>query len=378
MSQIRNTQSPSIFLGCISGTSLDGLDIAAVEFDEQDLPRLIAAETQAYTDSLKQRLRSMTGNPDCTAIDACTLDVECGHFFSNAINQFLEKQKISKQDIVAIGSHGQTLFHFPHNKFPFTLQLGDPNIISAGTGLDVVADFRRKDMALSGQGAPLVPALHEALFRSKTEGRVILNIGGISNITWLPKNSEQPVLGFDCGPGNTFLDIIMHNAFGLAFDQDGLRARQGSIHHHQVNRLLETEPYFQLPYPKSTGTEYFSPEWLEKSGLLALEPVDALATATELTARCISDSLNKLTSSATAIFVCGGGAHNGFLLQRIQENLKHCAVSTTQVLGLSPDWVEATAFAWLAKKTLNRQPGNLISVTGAKKSTILGAVYFSI
>lgn len=366
-----------IYIGAMSGTSLDGLDLVAVSFDDHSRPTLLASECHAYSSDLRQDLRNLIQQPATNLADLGQTDTRLGRFYADSIDQFCTRNRLDKSAIRAVGSHGQTIWHSPDGPAPFTLQIGDPNIIAAQTGLDVVADFRRRDIALGGQGAPFACAYHEQVFRSDDKDRVIINIGGIANITYLPSDPSQPVIGFDSGPGNTFMDAFSRSHLGQDYDDAGAFARQGSILHDWLERTLREEPYFLRAHPKSTGTEYFSPAWLERSGLLHHErPADVMATLCELTARSITHAIEHSSLVPDEVFICGGGAHNHFLLQRLAERLAPARVATTDVLGLPPDWVEAITFAWLARQTMDRRPSNLPSVTKAKKFTILGAVYF--
>lgn len=356
---------------------MDGLDIAAVEFETDKAPRLLRSKNVSYPDDLRQALMAMALDETARVSDMCELDTRLGKFYAKAINQFLLQTDIPRQQITAIGSHGQTLRHDPEGENPYTLQIGDPNIIAAETGINVVADFRRRDIALGGQGAPLAPAFHAQVFQSSEANRAIINIGGIANVTVLPAQKNQAAQGFDSGPGNTLLDHVCRQHLGCAYDDHGAIARSGSIHSTLLEPILQREAYFLLPPPKSTGTDHFSPLWLANSGLTSLSDVDLLATLTELTALSIARSILDLPLIINQGFVCGGGAHNDFLLQRLAKHLPEMEITTTRKLGVDPDWVEAMAFAWLARQTISQIPGNLPSVTNAEKFTILGGVYYS-
>ncbi len=371
------TDDNRYLIGTMSGTSMDGLDLAAVDFSTPKHPKLIHSDFIAYPTDLKQELQSLATNPQAGINQLGQLDSRLGQFYAQAINRFIAQHQLEDRPISAIGSHGQTVLHQPDADHPFTLQIGDPNIIAANTGLTVVADFRRRDIALGGQGAPLAPAFHEQVFRSTTVNRAIINIGGIANITGLPADPELTVTGYDTGPGNTLLDLICRQRLDCDYDADGRLARQGQISTALVESILEQEDYFLQTPPKSTGTDYFSPQWLEQQRLLELGDHDLLATLSELTAVSIARGLSFLSYQVDECFVCGGGAHNSFLLERIQHHLPGRLIATTDYLGIPPDWVEAMAFAWLARQTLLQQPGNLPAVTNAQNLTILGAVYNS-
>ncbi|MBC8209535.1 MAG: anhydro-N-acetylmuramic acid kinase [Gammaproteobacteria bacterium] len=367
--------SKPLYLGTMSGTSMDGLDLVAIDFSHNK-PVLQHHGHTPYPDELRKNLQHAALNESTTISAACNLDTQLGQFYAQEINLFLDKNSIQRDEIAAIGSHGQTIRHSPQGGFPYTLQIGDPNIIAARTGLNVVADFRRRDLALGGQGAPLTPAFHHEVFLTELNNRAIINIGGIANITLLAADSSIPVTGFDTGPGNTLMDHLSALHLGQNFDRNGNFARSGKVHSAILQNML-TESFFHLKAPKSTGTDHFSPAWLEKHDLNSLSPADAMCTTLELTAASISQSIKMQDTIPDECFVCGGGAHNGFLLERLQHHLRSVKVDTTEKLGISPDWVEATAFAWLARQTMLFLPGNLPSVTNAKYSTILGGVYFS-
>ncbi len=366
----------SIYLGTMSGTSMDGLDIVAVKFTHNQ-PQSLHQQTIEYPTKLKTLLQSLALRSDATIDEMCKLDTQLGQFYAETINTFIEKNKINRQQIAAIGSHGQTIRHHIDKNTPYTLQIGDPNIIAAQTDLTVVADFRRRDIANGGQGAPLAPAFHHHVFHSDKTDRVIINIGGIANITHLPANHSSPIRGFDTGPGNTLLDTVSQQLLKKSYDKNGDCARRGKIQTNLLQSILKKESYFHQKPPKSTGTDYFSPDWLSNFNLHTLTAPDALATLVELTAISISREIQSLGGSTENCFICGGGAHNGYLLERLSHHLQPRKVATTSQLGVHPDWVEALAFAWLARQTLSLQPGNFPSVTNANKATILGAVHFS-
>ncbi|MGH8307500.1 MAG: anhydro-N-acetylmuramic acid kinase, partial [Gammaproteobacteria bacterium] len=286
----------------------------------------------------------------------------------------LKQSRLSNQDIRAIGSHGQTVRHRPGGPHPFSLQIADPNIIAARTGIATVADFRRRDMALGGQGAPLVPAFHHAVFADPNETRAVINIGGIANLTLLSAQNG-PVSGFDTGPGNLLMDAWSREHLHAPYDENGTFAASGNVDEILLRRLLADE-YFQRPPPKSTGREHFSQAWLGKALVdTKLPAADVMATLCELTARCIADAVRKQTPRVSRVLLCGGGIHNAHLVKRLAALLPACELSTTNEFGIAPDWVEAMAFAWLARETLARRPGNLPAVTGAREPAVLGAIY---
>lgn len=359
----------------MSGTSVDGVDAALAELDETP-PRVLAAETFPYPEELRDRLLAV-GQGEPISLDALgQLDVEVGKTFAGAASALIAKANLAATEVRAIGSHGQTLAHAPQAPHPYTFQIGDPNVIAERTGITTVADFRRRDVAAGGQGAPLVPAFHAALFRSPDENRVVVNIGGIANITLLPAGAGE-VSGFDTGPGNGLMDTWMQRQLGRAYDADGDWARSGRMHAGLLDALLADE-YFARRPPKSTGRDYFHVRWLSERLKLftrRIEPENVQATLAEFTARTIADAIEAEMPHAARVLVCGGGAYNGYLMERLAALLAPADVTTTAAYGLAPEWVEAVAFAWLAKQTLAGKPGNLPSVTGAGRPVILGGIY---
>lgn len=362
-----------IFIGLISGTSADGID--AVLMESAPTPRITATHFSPYPDAVRERvLKLSTGHHSGDPVDEFGgLDVELGELFAAAALALLEESGTPASKVRAIGSHGQTVRHRPRARHPFTLQIADPNVIAARTGIAVAADFRRRDVALGGQGAPLLPAFHKVAFAHADEERVVANIGGIANITLLPPQGE--VLGFDTGPGNVLMDLWSREHLGAAYDEDGDFAAGGKMDEGLLATLLK-DPYFAAPPPKSTGPEHFNHGWL-MAGLNGrkLEPADVAATLSELSARSIAEAVLRHAPMTRKVYVCGGGAHNSHLMQRLASRLAGTEVASTETLGIHPDWVEAAGFAWLAQQTLEGLPGNLPSVTGAGKSTVLGAIY---
>lgn len=362
------------YIGLMSGTSLDGIDVVMVDFSSEK-PALVGHLYYELSADARQAILALR-QPGFNEINRLAeLDVQLGNEFANAVNLLLQQQKHSKDNIRAIGSHGQTIRHHPHAQYPFTLQIGDPNIISAKTGITTVADFRRRDIALGGQGAPLVPAFHAAFFASTEVNRIILNIGGIANITLLPKDGSRPILGFDTGPGNTLLDAWAEQHLKSPYDKNGEWAAQGKVNDAWLTQLLK-DPFFSMPPPKSTGQEFFNLKWMKQTLPRELSDVDVQATLTELTARSIVAAINQHLPTGE-ILVCGGGIYNQHLLSRIKALASSHTVLSTEPFGIAPDWVEAMAFAWLAKQTLEGNTGNLPSVTGAHHAAILGGVYYA-
>jgi anhydro-N-acetylmuramic acid kinase len=359
------------FIGLMSGTSMDAVDTALVEFSDSGLS-LIATHTHTLPVETRQQLELFVTRTVHDIHQLGELDVAIGELFAEATLQLLA-DKYSPSQIRAIGSHGQTVFHAPRHSTPFTLQIGDPNIIAERTGITTVADFRRRDMAAGGQGAPLVPAFHNALFRSPDHNRVVLNIGGIANITILPADPQQPVRGFDTGPGNTLLDAWARRHLNQPMDRDGQWAASGHVNQRLLDHWLK-EPFFAAPPPKSSGRELFNLHWLEQAGVDD-RPENIQATLVQLTIESIARAIETHADATEELFVCGGGAYNPALMQGLGKRLNNIQVRSTEQLGLKPTWVEAVAFAWLAKQTIEGKPGNLPEATGARHPVILGAIY---
>lgn len=366
-----------LYIGLMSGTSADAIDAALVNF--HTTPQLIAHHTLPLPAQIRQQIHALSLPGDNEIDRLGSLDVDLGKLFAQASLELLAKAGIGAAQITAVGSHGQTIRHRPPGspEGTFTLQIGDPNLIAELTEITTVADFRRRDIAAGGQGAPLVPAFHRAIFHSSEKDRVIVNIGGMANITWLP--AQGPVLGFDTGPGNVLMDTWTAEHLGKSYDQDGAWAASGQVCATLLAELL-TEPYFRMPAPKSTGRESFNRFWLEgylRKLTTTLAPTDIQATLLELTAITIANSTNNLSQAPKEIFVCGGGAYNTTLMQRLAQLMLQDSVASTAALGVDPQWIESMAFAWLAQQTINHQPGNLCEVTGAKREVILGGVYYA-
>jgi anhydro-N-acetylmuramic acid kinase len=361
-----------IYLGLISGTSMDAIDAALVDFDVAPL-RVIATSATAFDPALKRRMTALIDRAASVALDEVgQLDVELGRAFAQAALSLMHRAGVGSSRVTAIGSHGQTLRHRPDLATPFTWQIGDPNTLAEMTGISVVADFRRRDVAAGGQGAPLLPVFHDQVFRSDSEDRVIVNLGGIANITILSR--DRSVTGFDTGPANRLLDAWISLHEGKEFDAGGVWAAGGRIDDDLLSKLLD-EPYLRLAPPKSTGRELFNLPWLQnKLGLFSRQPRDVQATLQQFTARSLADALRQYAPGA-AVYLCGGGAHNLSLLNAIAALIAPNRVTSTDALGLDPDYVEAIAFAWFAKRTLEGLTSSAGSVTGATGARILGGVY---
>ena len=357
----------------MSGTSMDGIDAALVRIRD-DAVELVSSLNHPWPPALIRAMRQLAETGSAPLDDLGQLDAAAGEQFAAAALALLQHAGAEPQSVTAIGSHGQTLRHGPQAEHPYTLQIGDPNRIVERTGITTVADFRRRDIAAGGQGAPLVPAFHQAYLRSTAENRVVLNIGGIANITLLPADPARPASGFDTGPGNCLMDrwIGLHRQ--LPYDSGGSWAAEGQLLPDLLCQLL-ADPYFAQPAPKSTGTEYFSLAWLKQQLPEGLAPQDVQATLAGLTARSIADAIRASQPETTRLLVCGGGVHNPRLQLLLDIELPGLQIASTAAYGLPPDWVEAMAFAWLAHQTLHHRPGNLPAVTGAAHPAILGAVY---
>ena len=352
---------------------MDGVDAAIVRFADNSC-ETIGTQKFAYPESLRSRLISAIQDADtCTIDEFATLDILVAECFRDAVHDLLASLSLTASDIAAIGSHGQTLRHQPDATPPFTVQIGDPNHIASGTGITTVADFRRRDVAEGGQGAPLAPAFHQWLFAGESD-RVVLNVGGIANITCMPTNGK--VCGFDTGPGNTLLDAWNHQHNLTPFDEDGNWSAGGTVLDDLLEDCLDDD-YFRAPAPKSTGFEYFNLRWLaEKLGPdNTADPRNIQSTLCELTASTIAAAIKEQCTSTVSILVCGGGVHNRDLMSRLERKVAPAKCESTASHGLDPDWVEAAAFAWLARRTLKGLTGNLASVTGAKRECILGGIY---
>ena len=353
----------------MSGTSLDGADAALIDFSSR-FPRTLAFATVPFPGDLRDRIL-MLSEPGRDSMELSgTVSVELADLYARAVEAVIAGGGVARESIVAIGCHGQTVRHRPD--LGFTIQLNDAARLAELTGIDVVADFRRRDMAAGGQGAPLVPAFHEAVFRHDRTSRAVVNIGGISNITWLPVRGRT--MGFDCGPGNVLLDGWARRHLGTRFDEDGRWASAGRTDPALLARLL-SEPYLAQRPPKSTGRELFRLEWLEERLPADYRTADVQSTLTDFTAHSIVRALRDFCPGTAEIFLAGGGARNGALVERIRALCEGCRVDLTDALGVPTAHVESMAFAWLAMKCVRREPIDLSAVTGARAPRILGAIY---
>ncbi|KKO47305.1 anhydro-N-acetylmuramic acid kinase [Arsukibacterium ikkense] len=356
------------YIGIMSGTSLDGIDLVLAGFTPQ--PRIISSLLQPFPAELKQQLQQLC-QPGDNEIELLGLaEQQLAYSYAAGVQLLLSQAGIEAAAIAAIGCHGQTIRHRPDARLPFSYQIGDMHKLAMLCQIPVIADFRRKDIAYGGQGAPLVPAFHDAVFATADARRAVVNIGGIANVTLLVP--DQPVSGFDTGPGNALLDNWVMQCLAKDYDMDGEFCQQGQLIPALLAAML-ADPYFSRPAPKSTGREYFNLNWLQQFQPEQYLPADVQRTLCRLTAHTIADSLR--TSQPQQVFICGGGAHNPVLMADLALLFPACQISSTAKLGVAPDWVEALAFAWLAWAYQHQVPGNLPEVTGASKACVLGVAY---
>ena len=362
-----------LYIGIMSGTSLDAIDTALVAVENNQV-QLLKTHTHHWPQDLKNRLRLLIETTDSLE-EMLHLDQECAYQYAQATLECLEQANVTASDIKAIGCHGQTIRHAPNQMPGYTLQIGNPATIAEKTGITTVSDFRSRDIAAGGQGAPLAPAFHKAIFSHPEKNRIILNIGGIANITAL---NNSAVIGLDTGPGNRLLDDWINYIKNEPYDANGVFADSGKIIEPLLEHLMK-DPYFSLAHPKSTGSDYFNLQWLlEKLGEHEGEtPENIQATLAALTAQSISDEINKVMPDVDEVLICGGGIHNDYLVSLIRKQFQGKTVESTENYGCPPDWVEAVAFAWLAYRTMSGLPGNLPNVTGAKDEKICGGIYLA-
>ena len=372
-----------LYIGLMSGTSADSIDAVLVDLGPQK-PEVLLTHSLKLESRIKEQINSLSASGVDEIHRMSLLDRSLGKLFAQAVNElvYLSRSIKGTKDILAIGSHGQTIRHYPPGKISnndegYSLQIGDPNTIAELTGITTVADFRRRDIALGGQGAPLVPRFHLEFFEKIGSIRAIINIGGISNITLLLGDGMiSSVLGYDIGPGNGLMDKWIKENLGKDYDESGAWASEGSAVKALLSSLMSTS-YITEPAPKSTGPELFNMCWLQEHlrKIPPCRPADVQATLLEFTAKTITQALHSHKLKVDEVYICGGGAHNIALVRRLGELLHPTLVENTSALGVAPGWVEAVAFAWLAKQTIEGAPGNIPAVTGAKKASILGAIY---
>ena len=357
----------SLYIGVMSGTSLDGVDVVLCEIDKSTC-ELKAFLEYPFDEALKKYILGVISQTT-TLLQIGEINQRLGLLFSDAINALIKENLIDIHSIKAIGLHGQTLWHEPSGRHPFSMQLGDANIVAVETGIDVVCDFRSKDIALGGQGAPFAPAFHDFIFKGINKKTVVLNIGGMANITLI----GDKLLGYDTGCGNVLLDMWIMKNQNTPYDRDGSWAKSAEVNSALLDKFLD-EPYFSQNYPKSTGRELFNQEWLnDKLKGFDILTCDVQATLLELSVRTIVDEVKKHDVELT--LVCGGGVKNEYMMDRLAEELNHIEVSSTDSYSVSSDYMEAMAFAWLAYKRVNRERVELKDVTGASKNAILGGLY---
>ncbi|SEK11656.1 MULTISPECIES: anhydro-N-acetylmuramic acid kinase [unclassified Variovorax] len=368
-----------LFIGLMSGTSLDGVDGVLADFSDGRIAVKSYATAQ-FPVALRAELLALNTPGDNELHRAALAGNGLARAYAGVVEQLLANSGTAASTVAAIGAHGQTVRHRPleFDEVGYTLQLNNPSLLAELTGIDVVGDFRSRDLAAGGQGAPLVPAFHSALFARPDETVAVLNIGGISNLSLLPPANATEgaiVLGFDCGPGNALMDHWCQTYQGQPFDRGGQWAASGQVLPELLARLL-ADPYFTKAPPKSTGRDLFNPTWLAAQlGTTAMDPADVQATLTELTAHACAVDVSRYGKDSKLLIVCGGGALNDHLLGRLRAVLPGVTVAASDAHGLPPQQVEAAAFAWLARATVRREAGNLASVTGARGARVLGAIY---
>lgn len=370
--------SGELIIGLMSGTSADGIDAALVEFQSESQLRVVETHFAPFNQELQVQINDLALKPEVpTPNEYAKLHAQLAHCYASASKQLLQQSGLNTRDVQAIANHGQTIAHQPTAKPPFSLQIGDSQALANLSGITTISQFRQADLALGGQGAPLMPAFHKAIFCPSPSGekngngehRLILNLGGIANITALGDNT----IGFDTGPANTLLNQWIQLHKGESFDKNGAWSTSGTIISGLLDSLL-ADPYFSLPFPKSTGTDYFSLKWLDQhlGSLSHHAKKDIQATLLALSVQSIALSLQQLGVQAGSLFVCGGGVRNTAFMHSLAETLPSFSIQKTDVLGVPSDWVEAVGFAWLGYCNLHHIPSNLPSVTGASDQIVLG------
>ena len=361
-----------LYIGLMSGTSLDAVDAVVVSIDTNSIS-LIASYEHPIPVDLRQQVLSVCSGQKTTLPDIGLIDHKLGKLYASVVNMLLKQAQLRPEQITAIGNHGQTVYHQPSGDSPFTMQLGDANLLAAQTGIDTVADFRRIDLALGGQGAPLVPAFHQFLFSSRDSTTVVLNIGGIANITVIPTSGD--IVGFDTGPGNLLLDGWCEKHTGKQYDNNAQWARQGKVDKTLLKQLM-SDPFLAKQPPKSTGREHYNIAWLEKQTQRSTPVTDVQRTLCEFTARSIAQQVHQFEEGKNGeLLLCGGGANNPLLMESLQQQLPHWLILPSAERGIPGDYMEAMAFAWLARQRIHNQPSNLPAVTGARCLASLGVLY---
>lgn len=367
-----------LYIGVMTGTSADGIDVALSSLQDTQF-QTIDSESIDFPQALKAEVKTLSSPCFNELFRAQSLGIKLSQISAILINEILARNKLTSVDVAAIGFHGQTIRHHPEANPPFSVQIGCPSTLAHETGIKTISDFRMADIAAGGQGAPLVPAFHEAVFYSPIESRLILNIGGIANLTLLPSNKEDAIFGFDTGPGNTLLDTWIHRHQQKDYDSNGDWARTGKLIPELLDRMLQDE-YLIKEMPKSTGKEYFNLEWLETYIASSnYEANDIQRTLVEFTCASITQAIESISAAheetPLSVYLCGGGINNSFLIERLTHQNPKLNIKSTQDIGIHPQLVEASAFAWLAHRTLSALPGNLKSVTGAHTDKVLGGLY---
>jgi len=363
------------YIGVMSGTSLDAVDVTIATFDDATTPPLSNSSFE-IPQSIRQAIEALCSPGENEIHRMSELDNQLAQLFASGINSSIDALKIDRRLIKAIGCHGQTIRHMPNNKYPYTLQIGNGALISKLTGVTTITDFRRADIAAGGQGAPLVPAFHHSIFSSTTKNRVVLNIGGMANITILNSRHPNSISGFDTGPGNVLLNEWIYLQQNINCDIDGAWSSKQNAHQQLLNKMLE-DSYFHMPPPKSTGREHFNLSWIKEKLAEIEESIPAptvQSTLCELSAISICNAIHEYSSNTDDVIVCGGGIHNKDLVNRMKK-ISGLNVVSSANFGIDPDFVEATAFAWLAKQTLEGVAANVPQVTGANHPVVLGAIY---
>ncbi|PJD93653.1 MAG: anhydro-N-acetylmuramic acid kinase [Legionella sp.] len=359
----------TIYMGLMSGTSMDGIDAAVIEVETQ---RLIGGLTRPYDQDVRDQLMTVASGIAVTPAKLWQLHTVLGRQFAAAANDLLQLTNLKAHEVTAIGSHGQTICHDATAAIPYTIQLGCPHMISELTGITVVADFRTRDLVIGGQGAPFAPLYHHALFAASYPALAIVNIGGISNVTFV--SQDEPTSGYDIGPGNCLMDEWIHQQKNKGYDDNGAYAASGTVIPALLSDML-ADDYFKLPYPKSICKSYFSLNWLQAFLKPEYAPQDVQASLLALTAHTIAEAILASDYPIQRVAICGGGAHNNALLYKMRDLLPNVVITSTKELGIDADFLEAMMFAWLAHQTLNKTPLDLSHITGAKKPAILGAIY---
>lgn len=371
------TQQHQYYIGLISGTSVDAIDAVLLDMTNENFS-LVSSYSHPFPVTIREKILDCADARQDRLDDVASLDTAMGELLAEAVGHLLKATTVDAKQVIAIGSHGQNVRHCPLGEQPFSVQIGDPAIIAARTGITTVADFRRRDIANGGEGAPLAPLLHRVLLGAD-QGRAVLNIGGMANISYLPADIDERVIGFDTGPGNVLLDMWCQQHCQQAFDHNGQWASGGHCQQRLLAQCLQ-DAYFQQPPPKSTGREYFHLDWLQQQLDVCGQVIsaqDVQATLAMLTAKSVADAMAFLPTKPAELVVCGGGVHNDYLMGLLKQTLPDCQINSMLHYGVDPDSVEAMLFAWLAKQAIEKKAVDLCSITGARKPAILGGIYYA-